>query len=156
MKRILFLLAFEVIIPASAFAWAGKLSTPQLAFAEDTPKETVKKVDTFINKDLTFVEGSFFNALNTMRFSGSTAKLNDLIQLLHNAQLEVKVTFDDFKDDRVTLSLVQDTTNPKKVAITINATKKDIKWSDLKIQIPPVKGKVQTQVPPKKPGPNKP
>lgn len=136
MKTIPFMLALAIIVPASAFAWFSTFSSPQLGFPDGTPPETINKVINYLNKDLTFIEGNFFNEYTTQRFSGSASKLNDLIQLLHVSRFELKVAFADLKDDRVTFVLSQND-HQEQATITINTTKGDFKWSELRIQISP-------------------
>jgi hypothetical protein len=137
MKKMLVLFASTMIVPVLAFAWAGPLSTPQLGFPAGTSSETQKKVTDYLNKEVKFVEGSFFNETTTQRFSGSTAKLNELIQLLHKAHFELKVEFADLKDARIAFSLFQNDASAKgKAIITVNTQGKQLNWSELKIQIP--------------------
>jgi len=152
MKRILLLFALAVIIPVSAFARGGKLSTLTVFFPNGTPTESMKEVSNYLTKDLTLIEGSFINQFITQSFSGSTGKLIELIELLHTNQFELKVAFADLKDDRVTFSLCQNAAGPGKAMITVNTTKEDFKMSELKIQIPPAKGNVEPDAQAKKRG----
>jgi hypothetical protein len=150
------LFAFAAIIPTSAFAWAGKLSTLTLAFPDGTPPETQEKVRHYL--DLTFVEGEFMNQHITQRFSGSADHLSELIQMLHTNRFELKVEFADLKDERVSFSLYQMMGAGAEVeaTITINTAKKDFNWSELKFQIPPAKRNIEPDVSPKAPTTNKP
>ena len=147
MKTITLVFALAIIVPASAFAWFASFSSPQLGFPDGTPPETIKKVIDYLNKDLTFIDGNFFNEFTTQKFSGSASKLNDLIQLLHVSRFELKVAFGDLKDDRVTFTLFQNA-HPEEATITVNTTKRDFKLSELQFQIPPTKGTVESGAPP--------
>ncbi len=60
MKRSLLLLALAVIIPASAFAWGGKLSTLTVFFPNGTPTETMKNVSNYLTNRL-LIWQSFFS-----------------------------------------------------------------------------------------------
>jgi hypothetical protein len=102
------------------------------------------------------IEGRFFSTEVTQSFSASTGKLNELIQLLHTNQFELKVEFADLKDEGVTFSFYQNAAGPGQARIIINAGKRDLKWSELKIQIPADKENVKPIAAPKTPGPNKP
>src|SRR2546422_642056 len=102
MKTFRFLLALAVIIPASAFAVAGTLSTLTIFYPDGTSPETQKQVSNYLTHDLTLIEGHFFTTAITQSFSGSTGQLNELIQMLQLNRFELKVEFADLKDDGVT------------------------------------------------------
>src|SRR5437870_5494943 len=113
MKTILKLSFLTVLLGVPVTPWAKALSfdisEPQLVFPERTPPETEKEVIKFLNKAVTFVQGGFMNDSLGEGFSGSTAKLNDLIQLLHTCRFELKLEFADFKNDGVSFSVFQNT-----------------------------------------------
>ena len=156
MKRILLLFALAVIIPTSAFAVAGTLSTLTLAFPDGTPPEIQEKVSHYLTHDLALIEGKFMSTHITQSFSGSTSRLSELIQMLHTNQFALNVGFADLKDDRVNFLIYQNMAGRSEATITINTTKKDFKWSELKIQIPSAKRKIEPDAPPNTPASNKP
>ncbi len=143
MKRIILLFALAAALPTSAFARGGELSTITLGFRDGTPSEIRTKVHNFLNQNYTFVKGTFLNTFISQRFAGSPGKLNDLIQLLHASQFELKVEFADLKDDGATFLLSQNMTAPGEATITINVTKGEFRWSELKFQIPRGRGDVE-------------
>jgi hypothetical protein len=142
-------LALALLIPMSALAWGGKLSTLTVFYPADTPAETAKKVNDYLTQDVTLVEGKFINEFITQTFSCSTAKLNELISLLRTNQFDLTVTFADLADGRLAFSLYQSAGEPGKATITVNMTAKDFKLSDLKIHIAPAKRNIEPDSPTK-------
>jgi hypothetical protein len=147
MKTILLLCALTLLSSASAFARGGKLSTLTLGFPDGATPEARAKVINFLTQEFTMIEGSFINQFTTQSFSGSTTKLNELIRLLNASQFELKVAFGDMKDDRVVFALSQTAGGAGETTITVNVASKDLKWSDLQIQIPPAKLKIEPNIP---------
>ncbi len=112
----------------------------------------MKKVSNYLTHDVTLIEGHFFSTEITQSFSASTVKLNELIQLLHTNQFQLKVEFADLKDECVTFSFHQNAGGPGQARITINVRNKDFKWSELNIQFPRAVN-VRPVAAPKKAGP---
>ena len=135
MKQCILAVALATIVPVSAFALGGKISSPQLQFPDGATQETIAKVLDYLRNDLGFVEGSFVNEFSSQEFSGSAKKVTGLIQLLERSGFEFTVRFGDLNDDRITLRLSQNTSR-RETALTINTTKKDFALSDLVIHLP--------------------
>ncbi len=136
MKTILLMLALAMVIPSSAFGFGASFSSPQLGFPKGTPPSTIDQVLHYLQKEVTFVDGSFINEFTTQDFSGSPRNVTDLIQLLHRSGFELKITFADLRNDRIAFRLFQNS-HQSQTIITINTAKKDFKLSELSIQIPP-------------------
>ena len=142
--KALILFALAAMVPAFAFARSGTLHTITIGFPDGASTSAVKKVRSCLAQDFSFVRGEYFSISTFQSFSGPTEDLNKLIQLLQASQLELKVGFSDLKDDEISFVLSQNQAAPRKIEITVNTTRKDIRWSELKIQTKS-KGDVEQQ-----------
>jgi len=108
MKQNIIAVTLAIIVPVSAFALGGNISSPQLQFPDGAKHETIVKLLDYLRNDLMFIEGSFINEFTSQGFSGSARKATGLIQLLQQSDFELTVQFADLKDDRIALRLSQD------------------------------------------------
>jgi hypothetical protein len=135
MKQNIIAVTLAIIVPVSAFALGGNISSPQLQFPDGAKHETIVKLLDYLRNDLMFIEGSFINEFTSQGFSGSATKATGLIQLLQQSGFELTVQFADLKDDRIALRLSQDSRR-RETTLVINITKKDFVLSDLVVHLP--------------------
>lgn len=133
MKQVILAVGLAAFIPVSAFGLGGSVSSPEFHFPDSAKKETISKVLDYLRKDLTFIQGSFVNEFSGQDYSGSAKSVAGFIQLLQRSGFEFTVQFGDLKDDRIALSIHQNT-RQRETVLTINTAKKDFVLSDLKIQ----------------------
>lgn len=142
MKQIILAVALGLILPVSAFGLGGSISSPELQFPDRATQDTISKVLDYLRKDLIFVQGSFVNEFSSQGFSGSATKVTGLIRLLQRSGFEFKVQFRALKDDRIALSISQNS-RQRETVLTINTAKQDFALSDLIIQFPGSRANVE-------------
>ncbi|MFM6129068.1 MAG: hypothetical protein ACKPBV_10045 [Sphaerospermopsis kisseleviana] len=147
MKRIL-ASAAVMMVAVSVLGWGGPISSPELGFAAGTSKEAITKIMQYLRKEVTFVDGNFINEHTYQGYSGSARKLDELIKLLHDVgKFQMKVSFANLKDDRITFSISQNM-REQALTITINTARKDLDLSELTIRIPSPEGSIEPTAPP--------
>ncbi len=72
-------LALLVMVPTSAFALAGLLSRPSIAFSTNSKPSHDMVMKVLANKKYKFVTGSFVNWSTTMWYSGNAADLTEFL-----------------------------------------------------------------------------
>ncbi len=84
------------IIATQAMAWAGKLSSPDVALPSDFSEADREKISTALNRDdCKFVGGHFINSFTSLRYQGQTQALNLMIDDLTKCPgASVAVRFD--------------------------------------------------------------
>lgn len=136
MKKILFVCAFAASLPIAGFGDTGSFSTPQLGFPKLMPQATVEKVMGSLRSDFSFVKGSFINEFSAQHYSGSARSLSSLIQLLHDSQFRVRVTFGHLADEKATFAILQNSHRIQEITVQVNTANKATNLSDLTIELP--------------------
>ena len=125
---------------APAFAEAGSLDSPGVAFPGDYPKDAQDKVMAALaRKDCKFFGGMFVNWFTTLRYGGDTKALNLFLgDLAKCPGVTVHVGFKKLDDDCDWRVSHDATDNRFKVEVNLNS--KQVKLEDL--YIPEAKGPV--------------
>jgi hypothetical protein len=84
-----------VVLPLKAFALAGQLSSPSLAFPAEFPEASRTNIlAALTHPDYKFISGAFVNGSTQLRYSGDTKALNLFLKRIAKCQDAVlSITF---------------------------------------------------------------
>ena len=138
MKALFTSIAVLVSLSANAFGLGGDIKFPEIGHRETISKKQEKDVRTvidYMDKELSFIEGSFVNEFSTQRFGGTSAKASAFITLLRDTGLwEVQVVLQDFGEKQSTLTLSQ--SSPQSLAVIVNSGREDFLLKDFQGFLP--------------------
>lgn len=122
------------VLPAIALGLAGKTSSPSLSFPPDTAEETISKTLKFLNEEVAFIEGWFFNEFQGQTFHGDGASISKALNTLREAGLEITLKFAELADAEAAFQLNQG--GRAETTMTINVAHPEFEWDQLEVRLP--------------------
>ena len=117
-----------------AWAMAGNLKQPGLAFPSDFPQTLHQQIQTNLTRaDCVFVSGHFLNWNTQLDYNGSVAALNQFLAGL--AQIPGAMILVRFSSADTAWQVSHSSMQPLRFQININPDARDFRWSELSLPV---------------------